>query len=234
MMNVVITGGSKGMGKAMAERFASVKNNIFICSRNEEELAKTAGELTKNYGNVVKYYAADLSDKNEVIKFAKWIADQNIAIDILINNAGQFIPGSIYNEEDGTLEKMMDINLFSAYHLTRALLPEMMKKQSGHIFNICSIAALKAYANGGSYSISKYALMGFSKNLREEMKPYNLKVTAVYPGAVYTSSWEGADILPSRIMEVNDIAEMVYAASLLSPQACVEDIVIRPLLGDLP
>jgi short-subunit dehydrogenase len=234
MMNVVITGGSKGMGKAMAERFASVKNNIFICSRNEEELAKTAGELTKNYGNVVKYYAADLSDKNEVIKFAKWIADQNIAIDILINNAGQFIPGSIYNEENGTLEKMMDINLFSAYHLTRALLPEMMKKQSGHIFNICSIAALKAYANGGSYSISKYALMGFSKNLREEMKPYNLKVTAVYPGAVYTSSWEGADILPSRIMEVNDIAEMVYAASLLSPQACVEDIVIRPLLGDLP
>lgn len=234
MKNVIITGGSKGMGKAMAERFSSVKNNIFICSRNEEELAETAGELIKNYGNVVKYFAADLSDKNEVIKFAKWIADQNIAIDILINNAGQFIPGSIYNEEDGTLEKMMNVNLFSAYHLTRALLPEMMKKQSGHIFNICSIAALKAYANGGSYSISKYALMGFSKNLREEMKPYNLKVTAVYPGAVYTSSWEGADISPSRIMEVNDIAEMVYAASLLSPQACVEDIVIRPLLGDLP
>ena len=162
------------------------------------------------------------------------MSDQNIAIDILINNAGQFIPGSIYNEEDGTLEKMMDINLFSAYHLTRALLPEMMKKNAGHIFNICSIAALKAYDNGGSYSISKYALMGFSKNLREEMKPYNIKVTAVYPGAVYTSSWEGANILPSRIMEVNDIAEMVYSASLLSPQACVEDIVIRPLLGDLP
>jgi short-subunit dehydrogenase len=76
--------------------------------------------------------------------------------------------------------------------------------------------------------------MGFSKNLREEMKPYNIKVTAVYPGAVFTSSWEGAGVSPARIMEVNDIAELIYSASQLSPQACVEDIVIRPLLGDLP
>ena len=76
--------------------------------------------------------------------------------------------------------------------------------------------------------------MGFSKNLREEMKPFNIKVTAVFPGAVFTSSWEGADISPSRIMETEDIAEMIYTSSILSPQACVEDIVIRPLLGDLP
>ena len=233
-MNIVITGGSKGMGKAMADKFASAKNNLFICSRNEKELAETANEISKINRSIVKYFAADLSDKNEVNRFAQWISDQHIQIDILINNAGQFIPGSIYNEEEGTLQKMININLFSAYHLTRALLPLMMQKKSGHIFNICSIAALKAYANGGSYSISKYALMGFSKNLREELKPFNIKVTAVYPGAVYTSSWEGADILPSRIMEVNDIAAMVYSASLLSPQACVEDIVIRPLLGDLP
>jgi short-subunit dehydrogenase len=99
---------------------------------------------------------------------------------------------------------------------------------------MCSIAALKAYNNGGSYSISKYAFMGFSKNLREEMKEFNIKVTTVYPGAVYTSSWEEADILPERIMEIDDIATMIYAASILSPQACVEDIVIRPQLGDLP
>lgn len=233
-MNIVITGASKGMGKAIAEKFIAAKNNVFICSRNENELAETTAELNKNNGNYVKHFATDLSNKSGVVKFTNWISDQNIEIDILINNAGQFIPGSIYNEEEGTLEKMININLYSAYHLTRALLPAMMKRKSGHIFNICSIAALKAYDNGGSYSISKYALMGFSKNLREEMKPFNIKVTAVYPGAVYTSSWEGSDILPGRIMEVNDIAQMIYAATLLSPQACVEDIVIRPLLGDLP
>jgi short-subunit dehydrogenase len=110
----------------------------------------------------------------------------------------------------------------------------MMKNNSGHIFNMCSIASLKAYHNGGSYSISKYALKGFSENLREEMKPFNIKVTAVYPGAVLTATWDGADIPPARIMEADDVATMIYAASFLTPQACVEDIVIRPLLGDLP
>jgi short-subunit dehydrogenase len=233
-MNIVITGASKGMGKALALKFATQKNNIFICARNENELANAAQEIKeKNNAAVVEYFAADLSEKPSAQKFSGWLADQNITPDILINNAGHFIPGSIYNEEEGTLEKMIAINLYSAYHVTRALLPSMMKKKAGHIFNMCSIAALKAYSNGGSYSISKYALMGFSKNLREELKPYNIKVTTVYPGAVYTASWEGSGIEPSRIMEVNDIAEMIYASSLLSPQACVEDIVIRPQQGDL-
>ena len=233
-MNIVITGASKGMGKAIAEKFASDENNIFIGARNEKELSETAYELNLTSGNRVQYFAADLSHKSGCLQFSKWILSQIDSVDILVNNAGQFIPGSIFNEEEGTLEKMIGVNLYSAYHLTRALLPGMMEKKSGHIFNICSIASLKAYSNGGSYSISKYAMMGFSKNLREEMKPFNIKVTAVYPGAVYTSSWEGSDVLPGRIMEVNDIVQMLYAASFLSPQACVEDIVIRPLLGDLP
>jgi short-subunit dehydrogenase len=234
MLNIVITGASKGMGKAMAEKFAAAKNNIFICSRNEKELSKTAEELNQKYNHCVEYFSADLSQKQEVLKFSDWLLNKNIRIDILINNAGQFVSGSVYNEPAGNLEKMMNINLFSAYHLTRALLPVMMKKHTGHIFNICSIAALKAYNNGGSYSISKFALAGFSKNLREEMKPFNIKVTTVFPGAVMTASWEGANIPKERIMQVEDVANMIFAAAFLSTQACVEDIVIRPLLGDLP
>jgi short-subunit dehydrogenase len=109
----------------------------------------------------------------------------------------------------------------------------MIKQKSGHIFNICSIASLNAYANGGAYSISKFALLGFSKNLREEMKPNGIKVTAVLPGATMSASWKGASIDPNRIMEANDIATMVYAASQLSAQAVVEDIILRPQLGDL-
>ena len=234
-MNIIITGAGKGIGKALAEKFATQANHIFICARNENELANTAREIKeKNNEAHIQYFAADLSKKISADKFSGWLAGQNITPDILINNAGHFIPGSIYNEEEGTLEKMIAINLYSAYYVTRALLPSMMKKKAGHIFNMCSIASLAAYSNGGSYSISKHALMGFSKNLREELKPYNIKVTTVYPGAVYTSSWEGTGIEPARIMEVNDIAEMIYAASSLSPQACVEDIIIRPLAGDLP
>jgi short-subunit dehydrogenase len=109
----------------------------------------------------------------------------------------------------------------------------MMEAKSGHIFNICSIASLHAYANGGSYSISKYALAGFSRNLREEMKPHGIKVTAVYPGAAMTASWDGFNIDPKRIMEADDIAKMVYAAAHLSPMAVAEDIILRPQLGDL-
>jgi short-subunit dehydrogenase len=234
-MNIVITGGSKGMGKALAAKYAHNGNNVFICARNPKEIAAAALEINKKNDNeLVQYFAADISLKPSAEEFARWVESKNIKPDILINNAGQFTPGSIYNESDGLLEKMIAANLYSAYYITRALLPSMMKNRSGHIFNMCSIASLSAYHNGGSYSISKYALMGFSKNLREELKPYNIKVTAVYPGAVYTSSWEGSEIEPKRFMEVDDVTEMIYAASLVSPQACVEDIIIRPILGDLP
>jgi len=202
IMNIVITGGSKGMGKALAMKFAVPGNSILINARNEQELKDTADEINNNSKATAQYFAADISQKSSAEDFANWLITQNAIPDILINNAGQFIPGSIYNEKEGTLEKMMEVNLYSAYYLTRALLPAMMKKKTGHIFNICSIASLKAYNNGGSYSISKHALMGFSRNLREELKPYNIKVTAVYPGAVYTASWEDAGIDPLRIMEV--------------------------------
>ncbi|MDB5198853.1 MAG: family oxidoreductase [Chitinophagaceae bacterium] len=233
MMNVVITGAGKGMGKATAERFAAEKNNLFICARNEKELSETAKELEAKYNCKVFYFPTDLSEKKSAQEFGNWVLQQTSQVDILINNAGQFLPGSIYNEEDGLLEKMIAINLYAAYNLTRTLLPAMMDKKQGHIFNMCSIAALKAYDNGGSYSISKFALMGFSKNLREELKPYNIKVTTVYPGAVYTSSWYESGVAESRIMEASDIADVIFNSSKLSPQACVEDIVIRPLLGDI-
>jgi NAD(P)-dependent dehydrogenase (short-subunit alcohol dehydrogenase family) len=131
----------------------------------------------------------------------------------------------------------METNLFGAYHLTRALLPQMINHPlpatGRHIFNMCSIASLDAYENGGAYSISKFALYGFSKNLREEMKRFGIKVTSVHPGAVLTDSWENFDNSSKRIMEAGDVAQLVFAASQLSPQACVEDIVLRPQLGDL-
>ena len=234
-MNIVITGGSKGIGKTLAEKFAVTGNNIFICARGENDLIRTVREIKeKNDGVRVEYYVADLGTKESAVKISEWLDACHVTPDVLINNAGQFLPGSIFNEQEGTLEKMMTVNLYSAYYLTRALLPSMIKNISGHIINMCSIASLKAYANGGSYSISKHALMGFSRNLREEMKPYNIKVTSVFPGAVFTASWSGSNIDPNRIMEETDIAEMIYAAANLSPQACVEDIIIRPQLGDLP
>jgi short-subunit dehydrogenase len=233
-MNVVITGASKGFGKAIAGIFAQNGHNLYLCSRNEVALYKAVEELMTVYpGITIKAKAFDLSVKEQAQAFGKWILSHQVPVDVLVNNAGLFDPGSVYNEPDGTLEHMMAVNLFSAYHVTRTVIQHMMQQKSGHIFNMCSIASLKAYANGGAYSISKYALAGFSTNLREEMKLHGIKVTAVYPGAAYTDSWAGSGIDPKRIMQSEDIAMMIYTASQLSPQACVEEIVLRPQLGDL-
>jgi len=233
-MNVVITGASRGLGKAIAHVFAQNGHNLILTSRNEVALYNAMQEFTTVYPNIsVKARAFDLSIKEEAQAFGKWVLDLQDSIDVLVNNAGLFDPGSVYNEPDGTLEHMMAVNLFSAYHVTRAVINQMITQKSGHIFNMCSIASLKAYPNGGAYSISKYALAGFSTNLREEMKPHGIKVTAVYPGAAYTDSWVGSGVDPKRIMEAEDISRMVYTAAHLSPQACVEEIILRPQLGDL-
>jgi short-subunit dehydrogenase len=232
-MNIIITGASKGIGKAIAEQFAQDGHTILLCSRGEKTLYDAVSDLMTRFPqSTIKGKAYDMSDKVSVIEFAKWCLSYGTP-DIVINNAGQFIPGSIHDEEEGILELMMETNLYSAYHLTRQLLPEMIKAAKGHIFNICSIASLQAYANGGSYSISKFALLGFSKNLREELKPKGIKVTAVCPGATLSSSWDGLAIDPKRIMEIEDVAKMVFAAAKLSPMAVVEDIIMRPQLGDL-
>ncbi|MDN3658400.1 SDR family oxidoreductase [Ferruginibacter paludis] len=233
-MNIVITGASKGIGKAVATAFAADNHELFLCARNEVALYNTVAELQVKYpDSTINAMVADVANKEDNKKFAEWILQKAGTADVLINNAGQFLPGSVYNEPEGLLEQMMAVNVYSAYQLTRQLLPAMMAAKQGHIFNLCSIASLQAYANGGSYSISKFALMGFSKNLREELKPYNIKVTAVYPGAVMTDSWGDFDNSNHRIMEANDIAAMIIAATKLSLQAVVEDIVIRPQLGDL-
>lgn len=235
-MNIVITGASKGLGKSIAEQFAGDKqgHNVLLCARNESALNNTWKELQGRFPRSgIKVLACDLSKKDEIKRFVHWIDSEVDSVDILINNAGQFIPGSVHNEPDGALEQMIDVNLYSAYHLTRMIVPGMIKRKKGHVFNMCSIAALKAYENGGAYSISKFALLGFTKNLREEMKPHHIKVTAVIPGAAYTDSWAGSGIDPNRIMEAGDISKMIYTAAFLSPQACVEEIIMRPVLGDL-
>ena len=232
-MNVVITGASQGIGFAIAEIFANAGYTLCLCSKTKANIAAAGNSLAAKYPHATIHFThADLSKKEQCTQFANWCLEKGTPT-ILINNAGFFSPGNIQDEADDALAQQMAVNLYSAYHTTRALLPAMLKMGKGHIFNICSIASLNAYAQGGSYSISKFALLGFSKNLRLELKDKGIKVTAVCPGAVYTNSWAGSGVDPKRIMESEDIAKMVFAAAHLSPQAVVEDIVMRPQLGDL-
>lgn len=231
-MNVIITGASRGIGKAIATIFAANGHHLFLSSRNEVALYNTMQQLQTQFPAItIKAKAFDLSKQAK--DFGNWILQMKIDVDVLVNNAGMFEPGSVHNEPEGVLENQIETNLYSAYHLTRTLLPVMMSLKKGYIFNICSIASLQAYKNGGAYSISKYAMDGFSKNLREELKASGIKVTAIYPGAVLTDAWGNFDNSDNRIMEAADIAKMLYTCTQLSAGACVEEIVMRPQLGDL-
>lgn len=233
LRTLVVTGASRGIGAAIVERFAAEGARIFACALHPEKLEAVVNRWREKYPqSQFDSYAADLGTKVGAEGFAYHVA-QSGAPDILVNNAGTFRPGSILEEEAGSLEQMLSVNLFSAYHITRILAPLMIAKGRGHIFNMCSIASLRAYPAGGSYGIAKYALAGFSENLREELKGKNVKVTAVYPGAVHTESWGDYDNSTHRIMESSDIASMIFSAASLSPGAVVENIVLRPQLGDL-
>lgn len=235
-MVIFITGASRGIGKAITEIFAADTqgHTIIMVAKKAAHLEKTAAEIQQQFPAAkVLHYACNLTDKTAIDDMNTWLHTRVKAVDVLINNAGYFLPGSVHNEPEGTLEEMLQVNLLSAYQVTRALLPAMMQQKSGYVFNICSIASVQAYNNGGSYSISKFAMLGFGKNLREEMKPHNIKVTNILPGAVYTDSWSGSGVQKERIMEAADVAKIIYTATQLSPQACIEDVVMRPVLGDL-
>ena len=144
-----------------------------------------------------------------------------------------FCRGEIATEPDGALESMVNANLYSAYYTTRGLLHLMKGAHKPHIFNICSIASFMAYPNGGSYAISKFALLGFSKCLRAELKTDGIRVTAVMPGATLTESWSGTTLEDERFMKSEDVADSIYGAYALSERSVVEEIIIRPQLGDL-
>jgi len=235
-MNAVITGGTKGIGRAIADKLATEGYNLVLCSRSEADLAATKQALlTLNPSISVATAPVDMSQKAEVLTFGDFCLSAYDRIDVLINNAGTFIPGELCAEEDGALESMIETNLYSAYHLTRKLVPNMVAHQSGYIINMASIASFMAYPNGGSYSISKFALRGFSKVLRAELIDKGIKVTTVMPGATWSHSWAGMkDQLPeSRLMQATDIADTIWSVLNLSASAVMEEVVLRPQLGDL-
>jgi NADP-dependent 3-hydroxy acid dehydrogenase YdfG len=231
---IFVTGCTKGIGLAIVTFFAEKGFSVAGCARNAEAIADMQKQFSLRFPEQkFLFLPCDVADTNQVKTTAAEVLNYMGHLDILVNNAGVFKPGTISNEADGELENMMAVNVYSAYHTTRALLPEMVKNNHGHIFNMCSIASLHAYENGGSYSITKFALLGFSRQLRMELKKTAVKVTAILPGAVYTPSWEGANLPESRFIPAADIAQAVYQCWKMAPSTAVEEILIRPQQGDI-
>ncbi len=229
----VITGGTKGIGRAIVEKFAAERFDIVTCARNRNELESLKKYLESTFTMELFFLPIDMSVRTQVTAFIEFIHGLGRPVDVLVNNAGFFAPGQVLDEKSGALEAMMDANLYSAYHVTRGLAPDMKARKSGHIFSMCSVASIMAYPNGGSYSISKFALLGFSKVLRAELKDHGVRVTAVLPGATRTASWDGVELPDDRFIRPEDVADAVFDAYSLSPRSVVEEILIRPQLGDI-
>lgn len=232
-MKAIITGATKGMGKAIARKFAAAGFDLLVTARNEQELSACAAELQQEFGIRVSCMPADLGDAAQLERFcldaARWSPDT----DVLINNMGTYIQGGLLDEKEDTLDKMLSTNLVPAYRLTRHIAQLMTKRRKGHIFNVCSIASIEPVPAALAYSVSKFALLGFTKSIREELKPFHIKVTAIIPGSTLTSSWEGTDVPPERFILPEDVASAIYSAWQMSGGACVDEIRISPALGNL-
>jgi NAD(P)-dependent dehydrogenase (short-subunit alcohol dehydrogenase family) len=227
---IVVTGCTRGIGRAIAEYFAAQGFSVAGYARNKDDIQRMRSAFSSQYpGQECLFMVADASNKEDVIRFADAVKKQFGEIEVLVNNAGAFVPGSIMDDQDGSLEMLMQTNVYSAYYLTRALKPVIKR----NIFNICSIASLQAYANGASYTISKFALLGFSRQLRHELMPTGIKVTSVMPGAVHTDSWSGSGLPEERFIQPRDIGKMIYNVYELSDGADLEELIIRPQLGDI-
>ncbi len=230
----VITGGTKGIGRATAERFLAEGFDVVTCARQLSDLKEFSEQAKGRFPNATLFIKqADLSLRGETADFVAYVDALARPVAVLVNNTGVFVPGQLHSEPEGILERSIETNVYSAYHITRGLLPKMMAIKSGHIFNICSTASLMAYPNGGSYAISKFALYGMTKGFREELKAFGIKVTAVLPGPTLTASWAGTDLPESRFMRAEDVAESIWSAYNLSPAAVIEEILMRPVAGDI-
>ena len=231
-----MTGGSQGIGRALVEVFLREGYAVATCARSAPDLATLTADLAPRYPQAALHtLPADLSEHADCQRFANFVLALGRPVAALIHNAGSYRPGRFQDEpaDGAALREMLAANLLGAYDLTRALLPTLLAQGWGHVFTICSTASLVPYPNGGSYGVAKYALLGYTKTLREEVKTQGLRVTAVLPGATLTRSWEAAGLPAERFIRPADVAEAVLSAFRLSPQAVVEELLIRPQLGDI-
>lgn len=234
MKRVVVTGATKGIGRAIAEIFAENNFSVCVCARTGTDLEEMRDAWASGFpGRELLTFRSDLSDASQTKEFGAFILDKWGGADVLVNNAGLYEPGLILNGEDGALEKLMNLNLYAAYHLARVLVPSFIARRNGHIFNMCSIASQMPYHGSSLYSITKFALLGFSRCLREELKPHGVRVTSLLPGNTWSDAWNGVELPAERIMASSDVASAVWGCYNLPGVAVAEELLLRPQLGDL-
>ncbi len=226
-MKAIISGASRGLGKATAIAMAAEGYDLLLISRSENDLKKLQKELEEEHKRLkIEILPIDLSSPDLELNFD--LSDEMEEM-VLINNVGSYQNEKVSGLKKEEIEKMLSVNLFSSVALTNSILPFLRKCKKAQIVNISSINGLEADPNATAYSISKHSLKAWNDALREELRKENIKVTAFYPGPINTTSWEGADVDHSAMIQAEDIAQMIVQVCKLSLGALVEDVKMNPL-----
>ncbi len=231
---VLITGASQGIGAAIAKVFAKEVRGVRLAlvARNATNLGAVARACAK-LGAVVEIFACDVVTEEAVMAMAKAVAKKFGTIDVLVNNAGVFASAPFAQTKVTEFDRIVAANLRSAFLVSRAFLPAMLKRKSGDVFFMSSIAGLGAYPGGAAYCAAKFGVTGLAKVLRAETKKSGVRVCCVHPGATWSPSWSGSGVQPERIMPAEDVARAFLDVYRLGRRTVIEEIVLRPQLGDL-
>ena len=220
-----ITGGARGIGKATAIALAKEGVHIGLLARTEETLKETAAEL-EHLGVKAAYAAADVSSEEQVKSAIEALTSQLGAADILINNAGIASFGKVLEMEPEEWKKIIDTNLLGTYYVTRAVLPQLIEKNGGDIINISSTSGLNGSATSSAYSASKFAVIGFTESLAQEVRRNNIRVSALTPSTVATDLALDLELMKenddNKYIQAEDIAEYIVGQLKINPRMYVK------------
>lgn len=231
---VVVTGASQGIGAAIARAFAADVDGVRLAlvARNAGRLAAVARSCAA-LGATAEIFPCDVSDEVAVDKLEATVRGRFGAVDVLINNAGKYVGAPFLSTTVAEFDRMVSANLRSLFLVTRVFAPAMVRRRRGDIFNMGSIAGLTALPGASAYSAAKFGVAGLSKTMRAEFKDKGVRVCCVHPGATVSPSWRGSGVSAARMMPAEDVARAFLALFRMTRRTVVEEIVLRPQLGDL-
>ena len=223
----LITGGSRGIGRAIAIKLASIGSAVAICGRDETKLAATEREILA-LGVRAIALRADVTKQNDVTKLVETVESTLGPISILVNNAGIGLFGPVHEKTEADWDQLMNTNVKSVFLVSRALIPGMIERGGGDIINISSLAGKSVFAGGGAYCASKWAVQGLSGCMAEELREHGIRVSTICPGSVATQFAGRGPKDSTKVLKPEDVAHAVAMIAMQGPQSFVSEVHVRP------